>query len=385
MRFSPPCSLIPLLLVSGNLIAGEPVVDLAGRRWHELQPLPDAVGFGGMFVAVLDGKLVVGGGSQFRDKPRWQGGEKSFSDRIFVLESIDGDWLEHTARLPVEVGHFAAAATEDAIYLAGGVNSTGCLRQVLRVEKRDDTFTFTRLPDLPHPLAYTTAEIVAGRLYVVGGITTPDSKSASAELWSLEINTNASDAKWERLPPLPGPGTHVASSANDGRNLYLIGGIGFDDDSMPTPSSAVYRFDTKTRTWDRLEDLPEPRVGPAAPCPVFASAPTGPEIFVIGGYASVFPGPPREHPGFAAETLLYNITRQTTRTGPHLPNSPVHNRDSPGDPGPAPMIAAPCCIWQNHIVVVGGEVRASVRTPSVLALPISDVQQDANSASAAAP
>ena len=58
-----------------------------------------------------------------------------------------------------------------------------------------------------------------------------------------------------------------------------------------------------------------------------------------------------------------------------VPTAAVPNRDSPSDPGPAPMIAAPCVVWRNRAVVVGGEVRASVRTPSVIAWPLEQTKR----------
>ena len=54
------------------------VTDLSGadapdstplHGWTLFAPLPDRVGFGGMFAGVLSGRLVAGGGSQFPDKP----------------------------------------------------------------------------------------------------------------------------------------------------------------------------------------------------------------------------------------------------------------------------------------------------------------------------
>lgn len=364
-------SLASVVLVASQTLAGEGSVDAAVSPWRQLPALPDPVGYGGMFAGVLNGRLVAGGGSQFREKPKWLDGTKQFSDRIFTLDSVDGRWVEHPHRLPTKVGHFASAGTEDAIYLAGGVNERGCLREVWRITSRGDDFEFTPLADLPHPMGYAAAEIVNGRLYVVGGITAPDSKSASTETWSLAIEPIDTAAKWQRHDDMPGPGLHVAAAAKFGDELYVLGGIGFDASGTPRPAKSVHCFDTLSGIWEQLADLPEPRVGPASPCPVIDG-----KIFVIGGYATVFPGPPREHPGFAAQTLLYELAQNAWRTGPPLPTSLVTNRDSPGDAGPAPMIAAPCSIWQDQIVVGGGEVRASVRTPSVLALPLNAVAED---------
>jgi len=116
----------------------------------------------------------------------------------------------------------------------------------------------------------------------------------------------------------------------------------------------------------RLPDLPEARVGASAPCPLVP----GNKFFLVGGYANVFPGAPRDYPGFSAQTFYYDLGQQRWDKGPLLPVTPVIDRDSPGDAGPAPMIGAPCVVWRDHVVVIGGEVRSSVRTPAVLAWPL---------------
>ncbi|MES2695395.1 MAG: hypothetical protein V4773_18100 [Verrucomicrobiota bacterium] len=337
--------------------------------WQRLAPLPDPVGYGGMFAGVLNGRLVAGGGSQFRDKPNWLQGQKVFSDRILVLNRPDGRWTEDTLRLPKGAGHFASAATADAIYFAGGVDAAGCLRETWELRATGEKLALRQLPDLPLPLGYATAAIVGSRLYVAGGITTPASKEPSVETWSLDLSdvSNTKVHAWRREPDLPAPGVFVAAGASDGKHVYFLGGIGFTPapEGKATPSARAFRLAPGAERWERLADLPGPRVGPASPCPVVDG-----KLFVIGGYAEVFPGAQRDHPGFSQQTLLYSITRNAWENGPVLPHAAVPDRDAPGDPGPAPMIAAPCTVWENRAVVISGEVRASVRSPTVLAWPL---------------
>mgnify|MGYP000458435433 CR=1 FL=1 len=84
-----------------------------------------------------------------------------------------------------------------------------------------------------------------------------------------------------------------------------------------------------------------------------------------------FPGERRDHPGFSRQTYLYDIAANRWSEGPLLPHEPPRDKDATGDAGPAPMVAAPGVVWQDHVIAVSGEVRASVRTPAVMALPIS--------------
>ena len=195
--------------------------DLNG--WRALASLPDPVGFGGMFAGVLDGRLVTGGGSQW-SKPIWLDGEKTYSDRIFTLASSSSAWVEHPSRLPVKSGHFACSTTSDAIYLAGGFDSTGGLRSVFEVRTRGDKFIWNRLADLPQPIGYASAAIVGGRFYVVGGLHEPSAKVVSSKVWSLNLDAPARTEDWRREADLPGPGVFVSTAGSDGVNLYLFGG-----------------------------------------------------------------------------------------------------------------------------------------------------------------
>lgn len=341
--------------------------------WQQLAPLPDPIGYGGMFAGVLGGRLIAGGGSQFRDKPNWLQGAKAFSDRIFVLARPEGRWAEDALKLPKGAGHFASAATADAIYFAGGVDATSCLRETYELRAEGGKLTLRPLPALPLPLGYAAAAILGSRLYVAGGIPTPTSKEPSTQVWSLDLARSAAaeHPAWRREPDLPAPGVFVAAAAAAGDHLYVLGGIGFTPApaSTATPSARAYRLAPGARAWERLPDLPGPRVGPASPCPVVAG-----QLFVIGGYAEVFPGAPREHPGFSRQTLLYSPAKNAWRDGPVLPHAPVPDRDMPGDAGPAPMLAAPAVVWAERVVVISGEVRASVRSPAVLAFPLARLQ-----------
>jgi N-acetylneuraminate epimerase len=341
-----------------------PAAEMHG--WQLLDPIPDQVGYGGMCAGVLNDRLVAAGGSQFRDRPLWLKGEKVFSDRIFTLAAMDGKWVESKTRLPEPVASAAAAATREVIYLAGGVSATACSQHVWAMRAKREGFDFSALPDLPQPVGYGAAAIVGQRLYVVGGLDAPSSKEPSRAVWSLAVDGAAARATWRREPDLPGEGVFVAAAASDGRSLYVFGGIGFDGTGKPVPSARAYALQAEPAGWTRLPDLPGPRVGISSPCPLVP----GDKFMLVGGYDEVFPGAPREHPGFSAQTLYFDVAARHWANGPLLPRAPVPDRDAPGDAGPAPMIGAPCVVWHDHVVIPGGEVRSSVRTTAVLAWPL---------------
>lgn len=328
-------------------------------------PLPDPVGYAGNFAATLGGRLITGGGSQFSDKPMWLHGTKTFTDRIFALSCQTGAWTQFGTRLPRQSGHFAFAASDAAVYVAGGTTTEGLLDTVWEIRLAGDEVKITSLPALPRPVIYAAGALAHGRFYVIGGQHDASVKAATREVWSLDVTTQ--DA-WHREPDLPGTGTFVAATASDGRAVYLIGGVGFDASGIGVQSRKLHRLSPGATEWEALPDLPEPRVGPVTPCPII-----GDRIFVMGGYASAFGGEKRDHPGFSRQTYLFDIARQTWSKGPVLPHEKPTDKDSPTDQGPAPMVAAPGAVWKDHFVAVGGEVRASVRTPAVVAYTLSSL------------
>lgn len=348
---------------AGPTVGDAPQDGASFHPWKLFPPLPDPIGFGGMFAGVLGGRLVAGGGSQFRDKPLWLNGEKVFSDRLFTLADPAGSWMESSFRLPFKAAHHACATTARAIYLVGGLDRTGCIRDAWEISAEGDGFSTTRLPEFPTTIGFAAAGIVRDRLYVAGGQNTATVRVASVEMWSLDLREKSG---WRREPDLPGPGVFLAAVAVHVDAFYVIGGVNFDAEGKSIQSAQVWRFVTTTGKWEHLANLPEPRVGAASPCPVVDDG----KIFLIGGYAASFPGAPREHPGFSRQTFLYDTGRGCWVNGPFLPKTPVVDRDRTSDPGPAPMVVAPGAVWSNHAVVISGEVRASTRTPAVLAWPL---------------
>jgi hypothetical protein len=263
----------------------------------------------------------------------------------------------------VPAGHFASAATADAIYLAGGNSAGGALATVYVIRAAGSDYAIERMTSLPEPISYAAAAVAGGRLFVIGGVPDPASVEARRKVWSLDL---AAPKAWRPESELPGPGVIVPAAAGQGDALYVFGGMAFGADKKPAPSRAVYRLPRAGGAWEILPALPEPRVAGVSPCPVL---PDG-SIWLIGGYAEVWGGAQREHPGFSAQTLLLDPARATWSPGPVLPRTGEPDRDAAGDPGPIPMIGAPAVIWRGQVVVLGGEVRIATRTPAVLAWPL---------------
>ncbi len=340
--------------------------------WKTLAPIPDPVGFAGMFAGVSHGRLLAGGGSQFLDKPLWEGGKKSFGDRVYVLNQLEGSWQILPDKLPETISHAASASWRGRIYVVGGINETDLRQSAHLFHLEGDKLHCEPLPDLPHPLAYGAAAIVDQVvLYVVGGATTPALNAHNAECWQLPLTSDGNArGNWEKMPDFPGEATFALSAATGENGLYVFGGARHIQDAngkpQAIPSRQAYRYDPEAQSWTKLADLPQPRMAPVSPS---ALTPKG-EILIAGGFGKIVEVPLRSHPGFEIETFLYAPATNTWRSGPPLPCERHVDPESTTSPGPEPMIAAPAAIWEETVIIVGGEVRPATRTTAVVALPL---------------
>lgn len=335
--------------------------------WRIFPPLPDPVGFGGMFAGVSESGLFAGGGSRFLEKPPWQGGIKTFSDRVYVLKTPQGRWRELETRLPLPLAHSACTPYQNGVISAGGVNGSGPLRDVGHLVMEDDALRWRALPALPHPLVYGAAAVVRDVLYVVGGVMEAQSTEPLNTCWALSLRDGSG---WTAQPDVPGRAGSVRTAGTDGERLYVFGGMAFlpgpDGTIRPDPLDAAYCYDPGVRTWVPLPILPEARAGAASPS---MQLPDG-RFLVAGGYRSVFPGPPQDHPGFERTTWLYAPEEREWNEGP-----PVPIPRSGKLPSPEPTVTAPAVLWKDWIVLVSGEVRPGRRSPAVLGIALKDLHR----------
>lgn len=353
-------SINPTAIGYSNLVGAD------HNEWHQLSPLPDGQGYGGMLAGTLDGKLVAGGGSRF-DKPLWLDGEKYYSDVIYFMEPAEQGWSVSSTKLPHPMGHAAYGQFADGIIIAGGTTSDGSTDQVLFLQYDSHQFKIETLPSLPKALAYAAGAAAGDYFYIVGGTDGLTQNSNSSECWRLDLIEREA---WERMPDLPGEAPLIPSASTNGKDIFVFGGISYryntDGEAVPSPLSQAFRFDTETLNWVQLADIPEPRVAPVA------SPALNPDglIWLFGGYAEVHKGDQASHPGFVTETFLYDPARDSWQAGSPLPTQAVASRNEAVINLPLPMIAAPAVIWKDSLIIIGGEVLPSVRTGCVQMYPL---------------
>jgi len=174
----------------------------------------------------------------------------------------EGEWTRK-ADMPALRVTPSANMVNGKIYVIGGGGITG-LNNVIQVEVYDpaeDSWT-RKSSDMPTPRRASSNCVMNGLIYIIGGW---DGLSA------VEAYDPATDT-WIREADMPTPRALSAAGVVDGK-IYVIGGL----QGPPYPGlSAVEEYDPATDTWTKKTDMPTPRGA------VAGSVVDG-KIYVIGG------------------------------------------------------------------------------------------------------
>jgi len=332
-------------------------------EWGLLNNIPDSVGFAGSFVGVANDVLVVAGGSNFPDGGApWLGSKKVWYNKIFVLKSPSSIW-EEAGTLPHSIGYGTSVSTPKGLVIIGGSNETGHSADVVLLNYKRDKIQIDTMPSLPFPLANTCGGLVGQTIYVAGGILSPTSKETENVFLSLDLNKL--EKGWTSLPTWPGESRMLAVAAASKKNFYLFSGAKLENGHRHYLKDA-YSYNDKTG-WKKLKDLPSAVV--AAPSPAYT---LNDGIFLFGGDdGSLADSNLKElHPGFSNKILCYNeVANEWEIAGEIFTDKHGDSVKKPNESIWAPVTTA-LALWQNRIILAGGEVRPATRTPHVLSATI---------------
>lgn len=189
----------------------------------------------------------------------FSGGQVS-EDQIVI--PVEEGWETRTGLSEPRKG-LALASYDGEVYAFSG-ESTGGITGI--VEKYDPVLDqWIGLDAKPNPVSNFSAAVIAGKIYMPGGVTPAGELSKV-----LDIYTTI-DGNWERGADLPIGISGYALKAYEG-NLYLFGGW---DGSQYLNS--VYQYDPEIDQWIEKTPMAIPRA--------FAGvAESGGKIYVVGGY-----------------------------------------------------------------------------------------------------
>jgi N-acetylneuraminic acid mutarotase len=363
------------LLQCHLLLASTPTLN-----WLQLAPLPDHHGFGGPFVGVHNGVLMVAGGANFPEGPPWgaRPGNKVWHDDIYVLVAVDASW-QKLGELPQRWAYGACLGTTEGLLLIGGEADGAAVDDVWRLSwiPGNQELSWTRLPSLPRKSSYLTAGMIGSHVFVAASHRSEEADRLDQKsFWSLDLKQPAARAKWVALPAWPGTPRHKAVGAvqhgPDGLpNFFLISGSNpcYDDQgALDLAQFEFYtdgfRYDPRQQQWHAIAGLPAVPAAVAEAQERFAGQPravaaacalaVGPSHLLVfsGATGRDLTRPVQERPLFPREVLAYDTRADKWSVVSSMPQG---------------VVTTGVVFWKNHIVIPSGEIRPGVRTRHVQA------------------
>jgi N-acetylneuraminic acid mutarotase len=197
--------------------AAAAVVLMASLGWERLPPITDSEGFAGCFAGVAGGALVVAGGANFPAGRPWEGGKKTWHDRVFVLEHGGSGWRV-AGRLPRPLAYGVSVTHEGRVICCGGSDDSRHHDSVFALAWDGTALRVEPLPSLPRPLAQHAGAVVGRHLVVGGGTETPADTT-------IKVNW----ADWQSM----------ASGQLDGMTAFMTGKLKVEGDMSNAMFSGV--------------------------------------------------------------------------------------------------------------------------------------------------
>jgi N-acetylneuraminic acid mutarotase len=267
-------TILPILLF---LLAGAAVTSSTQStlRWKQGKDL--LLPKGGYGSGILDGKLVLAGGTHWKDD------KKLWLDDVVAYDPAGGQW-ETLTPLPRPLAYGASAAQDGVFYFVGGAGPENAERAGYRLRRQNGKYRWEQFTTLPLDRCYAKAGILRNELFLAGGgDSVADLSTASSTLLSVSLSDPT--AVWKARSSIPGEGRAIFAAATCGGYLYVFGGCNADAGGVRNLASA-YRYDPARDRWSRLKDAPAPvRAGSA-------SSRDERFIFLFAGYSSPTPSDP---------------------------------------------------------------------------------------------
>jgi N-acetylneuraminic acid mutarotase len=182
----------------------------------------------------------------------------NYLKRIVVISPVAVGIWQTGANVPVALAEVAGGVIGNKLYLVGQGNAA-----TLSYDLNAGTWSSTAAhPARPHPGNHHAAEVVNGKLYVIGGF--GSSSNGKVQIYDPVANT------WTPGAAMPFAAGSSASAVIDGQ-IYVAGGI-----VSTATTNRVARYNPAANTWTELAPMPQGRNHAA-------SATDGRRLYVFGG------------------------------------------------------------------------------------------------------
>lgn len=324
---------------------------------EKLPPLPDNLGFAGMYAGVSNGSVFYMGGANFPDKKPWEGGKKIWSRKIFMFNGYA--WSILKQELPFPIAYGVSVSYENKIILIGGNNDFEYSNKVVACKWHNQKIHFENYPDLPFPLANMCGTIAGDLLIITGG---NSSEVSGASKSCIALDFKSLEKGWLELDPWPGLERVVPVCTAYQGKYYMFSGETtllnkfaertryiLHDSYCFTPD----RKNPRLGSWEKLSDLPRGFSAGPSPLPVIKDL----GFIFWGGVDAVtaLHENPSTHPGICRQKVAYN------------PESDTWIYIQGTDDAPA-RVTMPVVNWKDKWLYASGEIKPGLRTNTVYSI-----------------
>lgn len=268
----------------------------AKADWEPLAPLP--TGNGGFACGIVDGRLIVAGGTN------WSDDTKHWLDVIWAYDPQTNTWTT-MGKLPAPCGYAASGVVQGKLIIAGGSDGKAAHRDILAVNAKGESQVVGQLAE---GRIYSCSTAYNDQLYIAGGGTDPaDLKTFTATQHRVSFSTDGK-ATVSDGPRLCEVGFGTGTAAGAWKRVFVFGGARSDPATQVVNLDAVHVLDAS----EPKSTLPHAIRGITA-VPVSEHY-----IYLAGGY-------PNDETGFTDEGFLFIATSDKFVPAKPLPiKSMVH-------------------------------------------------------------
>lgn len=213
-----------------------------------VMPVAEKHGSAGAFIGKVGDIVLIAGGSDFENAKPWEGGVKSYFDKVWAVTDAGGRLScreVEDVRLPVPLGNGCAAGDGKTMFCIGGMNADGRSEDIFTLSGSLDDLKVRSFCSLPAGFVPNAAEYHKGYIYIIG------SRDGANSLLRLNVGSR----QFKELAPCPG--TLVTEGScfvyqHNGREeaFYLIGGRSSGPDGIFMESN-VWEYLPTHDTWNR--------------------------------------------------------------------------------------------------------------------------------------
>ena len=235
-----------IVVAGGYKCKSVEVFNMETKTWRPLSQMNECRN--GASSVLYQGRMIVTGGMSARFQ---------FLDSIeeVNLTQQDAHWVESQFKLPVPSRGHTCVVYQNRHLLIGGLGDCYTVHNTIHEIQLTPPYTSRLLTNMPRPIYSHGAEIVNGKIYVIGGSTTGLSKEASDIVLMFDPASNACT----ELKPLPYAVSHMATTTWKD-NVVVVGG----EDKEGNIRNTVILYNVTTGSHRMLPEMTKKRRGSTA-------------------------------------------------------------------------------------------------------------------------